>query len=73
MQAMVPLRTFVSTITIARCANNFDIHTGAAVLPASGTQGVAIQADRRPDEASGKKRVGSHKESPHLNLQLELA
>ena len=76
VQVVVPLRTFVSAITIARCATNFDIHTGTAILPASGTQGVAIQSDRRSDEAGDKKRAGSYKESPHFvaeNLRPGLA
>ena len=37
---VVPLRTFVSTITVV--ASKFDIHAGTAILPASGTIGVAI-------------------------------
>ena len=37
-------------------ATKFGIHTGAAILPAGGTPGVAIQPDRCLDEASCKKK-----------------
>ena len=62
MQVVVPLRTFDPTIAIGVYATNFDILTGAAVLPASGTHGVAIQPDRRMDEAGCKKQVTGYKE-----------
>ena len=64
----VPLRTFVPTETIASCATNFDIYTGAAILPASGTQGVAIQPDCPLYEAGYKKRADGGRECSHLFL-----
>ena len=62
VQVGVPWRTFDPTITIGVYATNFDVLTGAAILPASGTLGVAIQPDRRMDEAGCKKRVAGYKE-----------
>ncbi len=55
--AVVPLRTFVSTIIGAGYATKFDIYTGAVILPASGTLGGAIQPNCRPDKAGCKKRL----------------
>ena len=73
MHAAVSLRTFVSTIKIV-IARNFDIFTSAtAILPACGTQGIAMQPGCRPDEASCKKRAGGCREYSHfiaVNLQL---
>jgi hypothetical protein len=76
VQVIVPLRTFVSTITVADSTTNFDIYTGAVVLPASGTQGVAIQPDGRLDEAGccNKQAIG-YREYFHVdvvNLPLKL-
>ena len=76
VHAFVPFRTFVSTVTIAISAFKFDIHTGAASLPAGGTIGVAIEPDRRLDEAGYKKRAGDCRECFHftaVNLRPELA
>ena len=76
MHVTVPLRTFVSAITIDVSAFKFDIHTGAAILPAGGTIGVAIQPDHRLDEAGCKKRVGDCRECFHFtaaNIWPELA
>ena len=76
VHAFVPLRTFVSTVTIVISAFKFDIHTGAASLPAGGTIGVAIQPDRRLDDAGYKKRAGDCRECFHftvVNLRPELA
>ena len=75
VHVVVPFRTFVSTITIVFSAFKFGIHTGAAILPAGGTPRVAIQPDRRPDKAGGKKRVGDCREYFHftVNLRPELA
>ena len=75
VHAVVPSRTFVSTITVV-CATNFDIYTGAVILLASSTQGAALQPDRRPREADYKKRAGGCKGCSHFiaaNLRLELA
>ena len=59
VHVVVPIRTFVSTITGNVFARKFDIHTGAAILPAGSTPGVAAsQPDHCPDEAGSKKRVG---------------
>ena len=69
----VPLRTFISTITVS-CTTNFDIFTGgAAIFPASGTPGGAVQPDSRLDEAGCNKQAGGHREYFHVNLHLELA
>ena len=72
----VPLRTFLSTITIPGCTTNFDIFTGgAAIFPASGTHGVAAQPNSRLDEAGCNKQPG-YREYFHVdvvNLPLELA
>jgi hypothetical protein len=65
VHAMVPLRAFVSTITIAGTTADFDIYTGAIVLPASGTQGVAIQPDGRLDEAGCNKQAIGYREYFH--------
>ena len=66
VQAAVPLRAAVSTMIIV-LATKFGIHTGAAILPAGGTPGVAIQPDRRLDEAGcKKKRVGDCRECFHF-------
>ena len=58
-------------------ATKFGIHTGAAILPAGGTPGVAIQPDRRLDEAGCKeKRAGDCRECFHytaVNLWPGLA
>ena len=54
VQVTVPLRAVAATI-ITVWATKFGIHTGAAILPAGGTPGVAIQPDRRLDEAGCKK------------------
>ena len=62
VHVVVPLWTFDPTITIGVYATNFDILTRAVILPASGTHGVAIQPDRRMDEAGCKKRVTGYKE-----------
>ena len=76
MQVAVPWWASVSTIVTA-LATNFCIHTGAAILPAGSTPGVAIQPDRRLDEAGcKKKRVGDCRECFHftaVNLWPRLA
>ncbi len=73
MHPAVPLQTFLSTIIVG-IASNFDIFTGAAaILPACGTLGKALQPDYRLDEAGCKKRTGGCREYSHLiavNLQL---
>ena len=74
VHVVVSWRTFVSTIAIV-VAFKFGIHTGAAILPAGGTIGVAMQPDH-PDEASCKKRAGDCRECFHftaVNPRLELA
>ena len=76
MQVTVPLRTFLSTITVVACTTNFYIYTGAAILPASGTPGPARQPHGRLDEAGCNKQAGSYRKYFHIdvvNLQLELA
>jgi len=70
VQAMVPLRTFVSTITVRGFTPNLNVYTGAAVLPASGTQGVAIQPDGCLDEAGSNKQAAGYRECFHVNLPL---
>ena len=65
VHAAVPLRTFVSTIKIV-IATKFDIFTGAAaILPACGTHGIAMQPGCRPDEAGYKKRASGRREYSH--------
>ena len=66
MHAAVPVRTFLSTITIDVSASKFDIHTRTAILPAGGTAGIATKPDHRPDEAGCKKRAGDCRECFHL-------
>ena len=76
VDVVVPLRTFLSTITIDVSAFKFDIHTGAAILPAGGTIRVATQPDHRPDEAGSKKRADDCRECFHftaINFRPELA
>ena len=76
VHVLVPFRTFVSTVTIVLSAFKFDIHTGAASLPAGGTTGVAIQPHRRLDDAGCKNRAGDCRECFHftaVNLRPELA
>jgi len=76
VQVTVPLGTFVSTITVGGFTTNFNVYTGAVVLPASGTQGVAIQPDGRLGEAGCNKQAVGYREYFHVdvvNLPLELA
>ena len=57
----IPLRTSVLTIIVG-IASNFDIFTGvAAILPACGALGKALQPDYGRDEAGCKKRAGGCK------------
>ena len=64
VQVAVPWRAFVPTM-ITVWASKFGILTGAAVLPAGGTPGVAFQPDRHPDEAGCKEGVGNCREYFH--------
>ena len=77
MHVTVPLRTFLSTITVVACTTNFNIFTGGtAILPASGTPGRASQPGSPLDEVGCNKQAGGHREYFHIgvvNLQLELA
>jgi hypothetical protein len=75
VQVMVTLRAFVSTITIDATTADFDIYTGTVVLPASGTQGAAIQPDGRLEEAGCNKQAVGYREYFHVdvvNLPLKL-
>ena len=76
VHVIVPLRTFLSTIAGPGCTTDFDIFTGgAAIFPASGTPGGAVQPDSRLDEAGCNKRAGGYREYFHVdvvNLHLEL-
>jgi hypothetical protein len=67
VQVMVPLRTFISTMTVDS-TTNFDIYTGGVVLPASGTHGVAIQPDGRLDEAGYDKQAVGYREYFHVDV-----
>ena len=74
VHATVPLRTFISTITVA-CTTNFDIYTAAAISPTSRTPGSAVQPDSPLDEAGCNKQAGGYRKYFHVgvvNLQLEL-
>ena len=73
VQAAVPLRAVVSTM-ITVWTTIFGIHTGAAILPAGDTPRVAIQPDRRLDEAGcKKKREGGCRECFHFYFCKSLA
>ena len=60
----------VATIAGGIVANKFGIYSWAAVLPASGTIGIAIQSGHRLDEASGHK-IDSERNDLHLGLHIE--
>ena len=70
----VPWRTFLSTIF--PITTNFDINTGAAILPASSTPRAAVQPHGRLDEGGCNKETVGCMEYFHVdvvNLPLELA
>ena len=64
MNAMVPLRTSVFTVTGG--ATKFSIHTiRVVILPARGAPGGAPHPDCRSDEAGSEKRAGECRKCPH--------
>ena len=67
MNAAIARWAFVSTIAVGIVATEFGIYSWAAVLPASGTHGIAMNSGHRLDEASGHKGDGERNDL-HLGL-----
>ena len=74
VQVTVSWRTFLSTIN--PITTNFDVYTGATILPASSTRRAAVQPHGRLDEGGCNKETIGYMEYFHVdvvNLPLELA